>query len=74
MDFDHTIEMADETMEGGYTSQTARARILLSGNIRAALSGLKGVDALLSEAGYSIDSSARHQLSIVMSILRAGER
>jgi len=73
MDFDLAIEVADETRDGGYNSQTARALILLADNARDALPVLNSVDSLLAEAGYSVDSSARHQLSIAMSMLRRGE-
>jgi hypothetical protein len=37
--------------------------------LAGALSGIDGVDSLLSEAGYKEDSSTRHQLSIVRSML-----
>lgn len=39
-------------------------------NITGAVSGIDGVDLLLNEAGYLADSSARHQLAIVRSMLQ----
>ena len=71
MDMELALEVADEAREGGYGSQTHQALYLLSDSVRGAVAGLKGVDDLLKEAGFSVDSSARHQLSIVRSMLMA---
>lgn len=38
-------------------------------NIKAAISGINGIDDLLAEAGFTPESSIRHQLSIVRSML-----
>ena len=69
MDIDHALEISDEALDGGYDSLTHQALYEMADTIRGATAGLKGVDALLAEAGFSVDSSVRHQLSIVRSML-----
>lgn len=59
--------------EGGNFAMSARAyeadRLRMQEALAGAIAGIDGVDALLDEAGYSEDSSARHQLAIVRSLL-----
>jgi len=69
MDIGLAFEIADESRDGGYDSQTHKALYLMSESVRGAVAGLNGVDDLLKEAGFSVDSSIRHQLSIVRSML-----
>lgn len=69
MDMEHALEIAEESRDGGYESQTHKALYLLADSVRGALAGIKGVDDLLQEAGFSIDSSVRHQLATVRSML-----
>jgi len=69
MDYELAIECAEESKQGGYDSQSAQALQLLADNSKAAVQGLKGVDDLLAEAGFSIDSSVRNQLACVKSML-----
>ena len=69
MDIDHALEIADEGRAGGYYSITHQALYEMAEAIRYAKAGVEVVDALLDAAGFSVDSSARNQLSIVKSIL-----
>lgn len=71
MDFSLAIEIADEARDGGYTGQTEKALYLLADNCRAALQGLKAADALLSDAGFGIDSPERSGINSVRGMLMA---
>ncbi|MEN6423330.1 MAG: hypothetical protein ABFD76_15430 [Smithella sp.] len=42
---------------------------LIEESIRGAISGIDGIDSLLADGGYAEDSSARHHLAIVRSML-----
>ena len=60
--FDDLDDAIDAEMDG--TAKNAEA-------VAGAIAGIDVIDSLLSEAGYQADSSTRHQLSIVRSILTA---